>query len=127
MKFLCTCGSVVFDNTDLLPYKGYVISDQDWFPTQNKIVEDIEAYIKAKASGSVQSWLAERFSQEYAQLNLPEKSILSDIVGGSLLKNNFSLYQCPACGRLHISSQQSNKELYVFVPQNEEVDIFKKP
>ena len=29
MKFACACGSVIRDQTDYLPYKGYRISDQD--------------------------------------------------------------------------------------------------
>lgn len=47
MKFACTCGHVILDGTDYIPYKAHVISDQDifdaaemsdrgsgdWFPT----------------------------------------------------------------------------------------------
>lgn len=30
MKFKCPCGHVIGDQTDFLPYKGYLIADQDW-------------------------------------------------------------------------------------------------
>ncbi|WP_377157845.1 hypothetical protein ACFJIX_03745 [Roseateles sp. UC29_93] len=30
MKFACSCGHVIVDQTDFLPYKAYLIADQDW-------------------------------------------------------------------------------------------------
>jgi len=30
MKFLCHCGAVIRDQTDLLPYKAHLVPDQDW-------------------------------------------------------------------------------------------------
>ena len=30
MKFQCTCGKILSDNTDHLPYKARMVADEDW-------------------------------------------------------------------------------------------------
>lgn len=42
MKFLCECGHPIYDQTDYLPYKAHVISDQDWFNFLDTIDDAIE-------------------------------------------------------------------------------------
>ncbi|MDQ0887984.1 hypothetical protein QFZ81_003072 [Paenibacillus sp. V4I9] len=42
MKFLCECGHAIYDQTDYLSYKAYLISDQDWFSFLDEIDNAIE-------------------------------------------------------------------------------------
>ena len=37
MKLKCNCGNVISDGTDALPYKGYILADEDLFPTFDRL------------------------------------------------------------------------------------------
>lgn len=42
MKIICSCENVIIDQTDFLNYKGYFISDQQWFNFWDAIDQAIE-------------------------------------------------------------------------------------
>jgi len=42
MKIGCGCGATIYDNTDYLPWKAHVISDQDWFVIWEEIDKAVE-------------------------------------------------------------------------------------
>jgi hypothetical protein len=80
MKFRCGCGTLITDGTDYLPYKGYLIADEDWFAVLNAIDEGIEH------SGSTPA----------------EKKGASMRVRKLLLETTSTIYQCPKCGELRV-------------------------
>jgi hypothetical protein len=49
MKFRCICGQVIFDNTDNIATKGYVLADQDVFSAFES-QEDDHASLRAVLS-----------------------------------------------------------------------------
>ncbi len=47
MKFLCTCGHVIDDGTDYIPYKAHVISDQDIYEAAEVSARGSESWVVA--------------------------------------------------------------------------------
>ena len=80
MKFKCTCGATIIDQTDALPYKGYIIPDQEWFPVH----EEIDIVIGDVAAGMV--------AADDASMKI--RKILN--------RSTRTIHQCMKCGRLHI-------------------------
>lgn len=91
MKIGCECGSVIVDQTDFLPYKGYIISDQDWFDFLDAIDFAVEK------SGPSQK------EKESALMKVRSLAV-------TLSKE---IYQCNACGRVHIQNNSGNLEMFV--------------
>lgn len=90
MKILCECGGVIVDQTDYLPNKGYIISDQDWFDFMDAMDNAIEK------SGPSQA------EKERACMKIRSLAIrLTKII-----------YQCNKCGRLYISNNDDKLEIY---------------
>ncbi|MBA4030948.1 MAG: hypothetical protein C0478_08655 [Planctomyces sp.] len=93
MKIGCPCGASIIDQTDKLPYKAHLIPDQAWLATFDAIDEQI---IDPLAGGKLTKEAA------YHQARL--------IIGHSAR----SIWQCRACGRLHIDGLDG--QLQCFVP-----------
>lgn len=90
MKFLCDCGKLIVDQTDDLPYKGHLISDQDY----NDYFDAIDAAIEK--GGPSQSD--------------KEKEIECMIIRSI---NAFrSIYQCSNCGTIFINDSEGKFHLY---------------
>lgn len=101
MKILCECGGIIVDQTDYLPNKGYIISDQDWFDFMDAIDNAIEK------SGPTQA------EKERACMNIQSLAI-------RLTK---TIYQCNECGRLYISNNDGELETYNNSEDKEEYNL----
>jgi len=93
MKIKCECGGVIVDQTDFLPYKAHMISDQDWFDFLDAVDYAIEK------SGPT--------SKE------KESSLMG--IRRLAIKLTRFIYQCASCGRLFIENE--NHELETFIKQ----------
>ena len=93
MKIKCECGGIIVDQTDFLPFKAHMISDQDWFDFLDAIDNAVEK------SGPTSK------EKELALMNVR-------ILAGILSK---SIYQCTLCGRLFVENE--NHELETFIKQ----------
>jgi predicted RNA-binding Zn-ribbon protein involved in translation (DUF1610 family) len=100
MKFGCECGATIYEITDNLPYKAWLIRDREWDAFWNAVDDAVEK------SGPTAK------EKEDACMGL--RSML----------NTLSAFQCSNCGRLHIVRQGQIKS---FVPETPETskDIFK--
>lgn len=86
MWFNCACGYRFHDNTDNLPFKGYVLADED-------MIEFTDSFDK------------------YA--HAPRKK--RDDIACNSLNMLREIYQCPKCGTIYFHDFNSNK-LFTFVP-----------
>ena len=84
VKFSCTCGEVLCDQTDFLPHKARLVADEDWFDLFD-IVDELTT------TGA-------RDPDEFTRRTL---GYWRDV------------FQCPACGRLYLQTQD---RLHEFVP-----------
>jgi hypothetical protein len=95
MKIDCPCGASIRDQTDNLPDKAHLITDQEWFPTFDaidKVIDDV---------------IAKRTDADAAYIAI--RRIL-----GSAARH---VYQCRACGRLFVDDQQ--RQLHPFAPASD--------
>ncbi len=91
MKIGCFCGHKIAIQTDAIPYRAYLVPDQDHF----------DMYVEADG-------LALPDGTEVIKLDAFEKASARH------------LYQCEACGRLYIEDAML-KKLYCFVPADDSV------
>jgi hypothetical protein len=55
-KFSCTCGHVIRDQTDYLPYKGQVLKDQDHEAFFASTADALVEYLAGVRSGDLTEW-----------------------------------------------------------------------
>ena len=91
----CKCGEILHDNTDNISYKGYVLSDKQFFPLLDLADELIEAVS-------------------------PDREALSMRFRGNIDKyiRFRCVYQCYECGRLLVEGE--NGEFFFFLPEGHE-------
>jgi hypothetical protein len=123
-KLGCVCGHVIRDQTDDISYKARFIRDQD-YEGFYAYVEDIAAFIVATQAGQRNQWIRQYFSDSYLT-DIPDVSIVNDIVGKYELNFEGPLYQCENCGRVKIQVQDKN--LFAsFAPEDQNApSIFKR-
>ena len=123
-KLGCICGHVIRDQTDDIPYKARFIRDQD-YEGFYAYTDDIAAFIAAIEAGQRTEWIRRYFSNSYPT-DLPNASIISDIVSSYEVDYEGGLYQCENCGRVKIQVQDKN--LFAsFAPEDENhPSIFKR-
>ena len=95
-KIICRCGNILADNTDRISYKGYIISDKEFFDMLDLVDEMIES------SNPCRENLAMTFRR--------------NIGGGD--KRHIRLkevYQCPICGRVII--ENTPEQFCFFMPE----------
>lgn len=121
----CTCGHVITDQTENVPYKATFIRDQDFHDYSDKLTDDISSFINAVKDGKRNEWIKDHFSETYPT-DINDSSIVFDII--SIQANIFEgkLYQCDNCSRIKIQLQDTN--LFAsFVPEDDKYkEIFKK-
>ena len=87
-----------------IPYKGYIIPDQDWFG----IFEAIDDQI----IGPLLSGALEKQSAYYKTFAIVHTSART-------------MYQCNACGRIYIRDRQGNLQCYVPAHDETEKEILR--
>jgi len=114
----CTCGHVISDGTDRLPYKGYVVRDVHYYDFLGWLVEEAQSYLKASRDGETPKWFLERgYGQRYIDLKLDDSSVLFDRITSELSRLEREVYECLACGRIHIETQEDNR-FQSYAPEN---------
>lgn len=108
-KLGCSCGHVISDGTDNLPYKARVLPDLNDEQFFDWVAERVASYVEAVQQGRVEQWLSESgFGPGYAELNLGHRETLSDLIYSRFLSLQRGIYECEACGRVHIETREQN-------------------
>jgi hypothetical protein len=123
-KLGCICGHVIRDQTDDIPYKARFIRDQD-YEGFFAYAGDIAAFIAAIQADQRSQWIKQYFSDSYPT-DIPNASILNDILVNYKVEFEGDLYQCENCGRVKIQVQDKN--LFAsFAPEDENFsNLFKR-
>ena len=103
MKFKCDCGKIITDQTVYLPYKGFIVSDQDQEQMVSLMVQQLPRFIEAKKDKeSFKKWVADFFTDEYNNTASEEeffKTVIWQIWGRY---SERIIYQCNQCGAIFI-------------------------
>jgi hypothetical protein len=123
-KLGCTCGHIIRDQTDSIPYKARFIRDQD-DESFHAYAADIEHFIEAIKRGERIQWIKNHFSDAYPD-DIPDSHIINDIIMKYEIKFENTLYQCQNCGRVKIQVQNTN-HFTSFTPENDDcLGIFER-
>lgn len=76
MKFMCTCGAIIRDQSDYLPHKANIVSDEDFF--------DLYGVLDQLMVGAPKD---------------------PDVLNRHTLGFWRAIYQCPACGRIYLQAR----------------------
>ena len=127
-KFKCVCGEVIYDQTDHLPYKGHLFTDEEYFEVFDRISADIANFMQARQAGNECQWLTDYFGIEHKQVEQNVKSdasLIFTMIARQLPRHQ--IYQCQKCGRLHVEHRDERSRLSSFVPdKTPHRDIFSK-
>lgn len=97
-KFYCTCGHIIVDQTDFLPYKADFIKDKDFFAMLDKFDNLIQQGFNDKAN-----WM--------------NWEILANEITSAYIHYRHEILECIDCGRLWL--QRNNENKYVsFLPES---------
>jgi predicted RNA-binding Zn-ribbon protein involved in translation (DUF1610 family) len=122
-KLGCSCGEVIRDNTDRLPYKGELFADAQFFDLFDRISAEVAGYIRARLAGTERKWLAEHFADD---MPMSDEDLVQTIVSRHLIDSHSDVYQCPKCGRLHVVRRDGSNRFDSFAPDNTpHRDVFK--
>ena len=120
-KLGCTCGHLIRDQTDFLPYKGRILRDYDDEAVHDAVERESEALIAAVIAGDRESWLRRHFREGYLR-DQSNGSVFSNFVSGLLREFFDDGYECEACGRLHVQRPGTDNDFAVFVPEGGKVE-----
>jgi hypothetical protein len=95
-KLACPCGEVICDNTDNLPYKGYLFADTEFLGLFEPISRDIAGFIASRLAGTERKWLADYFGSD---MSMDDEELVHTIIARYLIHPPMSVYQCQKCGR----------------------------
>lgn len=122
-KLGCVCGHLIVDQTDSISYKAHFIRDQDLDVMDNRN-EDINSFINAIKNDERDKWLRNYFDSEIYQ-DLPDSTVINDIILKYSLKYESEMFLCEKCGRLKIKKENENKFISFLPEDNQCLDIFK--
>ncbi|MEO0580701.1 MAG: hypothetical protein AAF135_00635 [Bacteroidota bacterium] len=106
MKLRCTCGHIIQDSSDYLPYKGYIFPDPK-LDNFLKMAEDLTQFFYAVSANEKKKWLAENFSEIYPD-KLDNVSVAYDIIMSHY--DTQYIYECENCGRIWIEDFRNKRE-----------------
>ncbi|SKB02260.1 hypothetical protein SAMN02745166_03601 [Prosthecobacter debontii] len=113
-KFMCSCGEIIYDQSDRLPYKGYFFADTQYFDIIDKITEEITDFIEARVAGREREWIGQSFLKGYPCNK--DSDVVHDIITRHLSQGNRDVYQCSNCGRIHVECRGDSSRLDSFSP-----------
>ena len=119
-KLRCTCGHIIRDQTDQLPYKATVLPDELRGSFFAWVAEETQSYVEAALANAVGDWLlAKGYKADYVALKLRHGEVLYDHIANKSRELRRDVYQCTACLRLYV--QRSGTQRFVaFSPDDGE-------
>jgi hypothetical protein len=116
-KMLCSCGHVIRDQTDRLPYKAELYPDVHSEALWDGIVSVAMSLLEALRTGERLRWMREHFLAGYPA-DVSDDGMLSDAITGVAARLKRDVYQCERCGRLYIQTSSTMNTFVVFSPES---------
>jgi hypothetical protein len=115
MKMRCECGKVMSNTTAPCPTEGWLSGDQDRDATLDELCRDIAAYFRASREGRRDEWLNSFFLPLYPH-DVPDESVVCDILLRNQGRIEHSVWECDECGRLWVQRKPGLNEYRSYRP-----------
>jgi hypothetical protein len=112
-KFGCTCGHVIRDQTDNLPYKGQVLKDQDHEAFFAGTADTLVEYLAGVRSGDLAEW----HSKWPFLRGKTDEHVAWALLGWFWRKFKVDVYECEQCGRLWVQEGTESQRFIPFIPE----------
>lgn len=113
----CKCGYQILDQTDFLPYKGYIQKDQDadrFWLTLSEVLAD---FTQAHLTNSQQDWLQQHFGQSKKYPDTA--SVIYYIMMRYKHTYMVDIYECENCGRVWIQKGPRSNNFISYNPDDD--------
>jgi hypothetical protein len=116
-KVRCMCGHIIVDQTDNIPYKGYILPDVHVDKVSDNMTSNIDSLIDATKKGERLEWIENHFKVPPYPTDLKESSMIYDSL--SLNEVVQEIFECQNCGRIAIEIGQTNMFKF-FKPESDD-------
>ncbi len=100
----CTCGHLLSNNSDQLPYGAWVIPDQQTEAGFETIIKVIDEVLESKRTGELVEGLQGHF-QDFSSFEAnPESLNVIQVLITKSADVGREMYECEACGRLLVEN-----------------------
>jgi hypothetical protein len=108
-KLGCPCGNTIRDGTSGLPHKASLLKDSLHESFSDWLVQEIQSYVTAVECRGVREWLMGRgYGEDFIALQLDHGNVLHDHIHTKYLCLKRDVYECHACGRIHVETKEDN-------------------
>jgi hypothetical protein len=118
-KLKCLCGHTIVDQTDNIPYKGYILPDTLVDKISTSLTDSIDSLIDAIKEDKRLEWIKNHFSVPPYPTNISDSSMIHDLFSSILIDSKQEIFECENCGRIAIQIGQSNRFNY-FSPDSKD-------
>ena len=120
----CQCGHAIQDHTDDIPYKGYVVRDQEKYVADANIAKLVTSFMEAISRGQRGEWLDGFLRPGYDPASWDNESVVWAILSSQFVNRHLDIYQCERCGRLHLQVPGTQR-FRSFLPDDDWKDALK--
>lgn len=124
MKFMCSCGHVITDQTDNLPYKGHLRPDTSKEGMIETLDHSISNLVASVEAGETLEQLKNRYFNHNYPSGLSRKTMFFDSIS-KIWDDELLIYECSNCGRLAIDMRGHGGDSFLFFnPEDQAKRIF---
>lgn len=111
-KLKCKCGHIIFDQSDNLPYKGYLLPDTKFDDIFSDAIENIDKLAEATKTNKRLEWIKTNFNVPPYPIDLKDSSMIHDLLSNKFIDSMKTIFECENCGRIAI--QLGHTEYFKF-------------
>ena len=118
-KLKCHCGHIIVDQSDNLPYKGYIISDTELESVSSVLTDAIDSLSTATQQSKRLEWIKGKFAVPPYPIDISDSAMIHDIISDLLVDKKQDIFECENCGRIAIEVGQTNHFKF-YKPEHED-------
>lgn len=118
-RMKCSCGYIISDSADDLPYKADLLPDQSFYNFMENVEEDLSGLFEAKNDIEKKEWIRKTLTDPSYPTDVKNSELISDVLTKHYRNSFRSIYQCEDCGRILIQKGNTNRFIS-FRPDNDD-------
>lgn len=117
-KLVCRCGNSIVDQTDFLPHKAEVLSDQDSERIWDAAADSIADFFSRSTAEARRGWITSHLhAREGAEPDAA--SVAYQIMKRGPHRFGRTLYECSGCGRLWLQARPGENRWISYTPDEQ--------